>query len=51
MSDTEFYFQNLIFVRAKMPDHSSLKASDRYESLYYLAEFVIVSWHLTFDRG
>ena len=32
-----------------MPVHSSLKASDSYDSLYYLAEFVVVSRHLAFD--
>ena len=32
-----------------MPVHSSLKASDTYDSLYYLAEFVVVSRHLGFD--
>ena len=32
-----------------MPVHSSLKASDSYDSLYYLAEFVVVSRYLAFD--
>ena len=33
-----------------MPVHSSLKASNSYDSLYYyLAEFVVVSRHLAFD--
>ena len=32
-----------------MPAHSSLKASDSYDSLYYLAEFVVVSRHVAFD--
>ena len=43
------FAQNFIFQRAKMTVHSSLKASDTYDSLYYLAEFVVVSWHLGFD--
>ena len=29
--------------------HSSLKASDTYDTLYYLEEFVVVSRHLAFD--
>ena len=32
-----------------MPVHSSLKASDSYDSRYYLAQFVVVSLHLDFD--
>ena len=32
-----------------MPAHSSVKASDSYDSLYNLAEFVVVSRHLAFD--
>ena len=32
-----------------MPVHSSLKASDSYDSLYYLAEFVVVSQHVAFE--
>ena len=32
-----------------MPVHFSLKASDSYDGLYYLAEFVVVSRHLAFD--
>ena len=32
-----------------MPAHSSLKASDTYDTLYYLAEFVVVFQHLAFD--
>ena len=32
-----------------MPVHSSLKASDSYDRLYYLAEFVVDSGHLAFD--
>ena len=32
-----------------MPVHFSLKASDTYDSLYYLAEFVVVSRHLGLD--
>jgi len=31
--DSEFYFQNFIFEGAKMPAHSSLKASNRHDSL------------------
>ena len=46
---SEFYFQNFIFQRVKMPVHSSLKESDTYDSLYYLAKFVVVSQHLAFD--
>ena len=34
-----------------MPVHSSLKASDTYDSLYYLAKFVVVSRHLAFDNA
>jgi len=45
----QFYFQNLIFQRAKMPAHSSVKASDSYDSLYNIAEFVVVSRHLAFE--
>ena len=30
--------------------HSSLKASDSYDTLYYLAEFVVVSRHLALTR-
>ena len=32
-----------------MPVHSSLKASDSYDRLNYLAEFVMVSRHLAFE--
>ena len=32
-----------------MPAHSSLKAADSYDSLYYLVVFVVVSRHLAFD--
>ena len=32
-----------------MPVHSSLQASDTYDSLYYLAKFVVVSRHLAFE--
>ena len=32
-----------------MTVHSSLKASDTYDSLYYLAKFIVVSPHLAFD--
>jgi len=32
-----------------MPAHSSLKVSDSYDSLYNLAEFVVVSRQLAFD--
>jgi len=32
-----------------MPAQSSVKASDSYDSLYNLAEFVVVSRHLGFD--
>ena len=32
-----------------MPAHSSVKASDGYDSLYFLAEFVVVFRHLAFD--
>ena len=31
-----------------MPVHSSLKAIDTYDSLYYLAKFVVFSRHLAF---
>jgi len=29
----QFYFQNLIFQKAKTPPHSSVKASDSYDSV------------------
>ena len=32
-----------------MPAYSTLKASDSYDNLYYLAEFVGVARHLAFD--
>ena len=32
-----------------MPAYFSIKARNRYDSLYYLAEFVVVSQHLAFD--
>ena len=32
-----------------MPVHYSTKASDTYDSLYYLAEFVVASRHLACD--
>jgi len=32
-----------------MPAHSSVKASDKYDGLHPLAEFLVVSQHLAFD--